>query len=99
MAAGRPTAALRGLAAPYDTSVRLRRAPLSAARALAQLQDGDVIRVDAETRRLDLVGVSEEELGARLASFQPPPYKATAGTLYKYIKSVSSASLGCVTDM
>ena len=67
--------------------------------ALVQLQDGDVIRIDAETRKLDLVGVSEEELGKRLAAFKPPPYKATAGTLYKYIKSVSSASLGCVTDL
>ena len=63
------------------------------------MQDGDVIRIDAETRRLDLVGVSEEELGSRLAAFQPHPYKATAGTLYKYIKSVSSASMGCVTDL
>ena len=25
--------------------------------------------------------------------------KATKGTLYKYIKHVSSASLGCVTDL
>lgn len=27
-----------------------------------------------------------------------PPFKATRGTLYKYIKSVKSASEGCVTD-
>jgi len=27
-----------------------------------------------------------------------PPYKATRGTLYKFIKSVKDASLGCVTD-
>ena len=27
-----------------------------------------------------------------------PPYKATRGTLYKYIKNVKSASEGCVTD-
>ena len=28
-----------------------------------------------------------------------PPLKATSGVLHKYIKLVSSASLGCVTDM
>jgi dihydroxy-acid dehydratase len=27
-----------------------------------------------------------------------PPYKATRGTLYKYIKNVKPASEGCVTD-
>jgi dihydroxy-acid dehydratase len=27
-----------------------------------------------------------------------PPYKATRGTLYKYIKAVQPASVGCVTD-
>lgn len=64
-----------------------------------QVRNGDRIRIDAETRRMDLVDVSEEELGQRLASFKPPPYKATSGTLYKYIKNVSSASLGCVTDL
>ena len=27
-----------------------------------------------------------------------PPYKATRGKLYKYIKNVKPASEGCVTD-
>jgi dihydroxy-acid dehydratase len=27
-----------------------------------------------------------------------PPYKATRGTLYKYIRLVKDASEGCVTD-
>ena len=27
-----------------------------------------------------------------------PPYKASRGTLYKYIKNVKTASEGCVTD-
>ena len=34
----------------------------------------------------------------RRAAFQPPPYKETRGTLYKYIKNVKTASEGCVTD-
>ncbi len=31
-------------------------------------------------------------------TWKAPPYKATRGTLYKYIKNVKSASEGCVTD-
>ena len=40
----------------------------------------------------------KEELAARRKAWTPPPYKATRGTLYKYIKNVKSASEGCVTD-
>jgi dihydroxy-acid dehydratase len=42
--------------------------------------------------------VSEDELTRRRAAWTAPPYKATQGTLYKYIKNVKSASEGCVTD-
>ncbi len=61
------------------------------------VRDGDQITIDAGTNRLD-VDLSEQELSQRRASFAAPPYKATRGTLYKYIKSVKSASEGCVTD-
>jgi dihydroxy-acid dehydratase len=61
------------------------------------VRDGDRITIDAGTNRLD-VDLSEQELSQRRASFVAPPYKATRGTLYKYIKSVKSASEGCVTD-
>ena len=47
--------------------------------------------------RLD-VQLSREELAARRSRWQPPPLKATHGTLYKYIKNVKPASVGCVTD-
>lgn len=62
------------------------------------LQDGDTITVDAETRVMDILGVSDEEMQARRAAWTAPPLKATSGTLYKYIKTVVSASEGCVTD-
>ena len=62
-----------------------------------QVQDGDVITIDAGTKRMD-ANVSDEEWAARRAAWSAPPLKASAGTLYKYIKLVSSASLGCVTD-
>ena len=42
--------------------------------------------------------VSEAELSARRKNWQAPPLKAKRGTLYKYIKNVTTASEGCVTD-
>jgi dihydroxy-acid dehydratase len=64
---------------------------------VALLQTGDTVTIDADTNRLD-VEVSDEELDKRRASWTAPPFKATRGTLYKYIKNVKSASEGCVTD-
>lgn len=64
---------------------------------IALLRDGDRITIDAETNALS-VDLSDEELERRHAAWTPPPYKATQGTLYKYIKTVKSASEGCVTD-
>ncbi|MDA8139114.1 MAG: dihydroxy-acid dehydratase [Desulfobacteraceae bacterium] len=64
---------------------------------IALVEDGDIITIDAEANSLTLeVGV--EELAARRKTWTPPPYKATRGTLYKYIKNVKPASEGCVTD-
>jgi dihydroxy-acid dehydratase len=64
---------------------------------IALIRDGDVITIDAETRRID-ADVSESEFTNRRQAWTAPPYKATRGTLYKYIKNVKSASEGCVTD-
>ena len=61
------------------------------------VKDGDEIIIDANTRVLD-VNVSDEEMAKRKAQWVMPPYKATRGTLYKFIKNVKSASEGCVTD-
>jgi dihydroxy-acid dehydratase len=61
------------------------------------LQDGDRITIDAETNRLD-VDLSAADLSDRRSRWTAPPLKATRGTLYKYIKTVKSASEGCVTD-
>jgi dihydroxy-acid dehydratase len=64
---------------------------------IALVENGDHITIDATRRTLDL-DVDEAELARRRARWTPPPLKATRGTLYKYIKSVRSASEGCVTD-
>ncbi|PAY18386.1 dihydroxy-acid dehydratase [Rhodopirellula sp. SM50] len=61
------------------------------------LQDGDQITIDAETNSLD-VSLSAEEIASRKSAWAAPPLKANRGTLYKYIKTVKSASEGCVTD-
>jgi dihydroxy-acid dehydratase len=61
------------------------------------LRDGDRITIDAE-KHLIAVNLSDAELTGRKAAFVAPPYKATRGTLYKYIKNVAPASEGCVTD-
>ncbi len=66
---------------------------------IALVQDGDRIVIDAERRVMDAVNVDEAEWARRRAAWKAPPYKATQGTLYKYIKNVSSASQGCVTDL
>ena len=64
---------------------------------IALVQNGDKITIDAKTRTISMA-VSDEEIGRRRAAWTAPPYKATRGTLYKYIKNVKSASEGCVTD-
>ncbi|HZZ71244.1 MAG TPA: dihydroxy-acid dehydratase [Pirellulales bacterium] len=64
---------------------------------LGLLHSGDQIIIDADQNLLS-VELSEAELQARRQRWQAPPYKATRGTLYKYIKNVKTASEGCVTD-
>jgi dihydroxy-acid dehydratase len=64
---------------------------------LALIKDGDVITIDADRNELS-VAVSDGEMSKRKAAWKMPPYKATRGTLYKYIKNVKNASEGCVTD-
>jgi dihydroxy-acid dehydratase len=64
---------------------------------IALLQDGDMITIDAANGSIS-VDLSIEELQKRKSKWSAPEFKAQRGTLFKYIKNVSSASLGCVTD-
>ena len=64
---------------------------------IALVCDGDRIEIDAEANIIDVV-VAPDEMQRRRNAFVAPPYKASRGTLHKYIKSVKSASEGCVTD-
>jgi dihydroxy-acid dehydratase len=64
---------------------------------IALVKNGDMITIDADTKRID-VALTDAELATRKKAWQKPPFKATRGTLYKYIKNVKTASEGCVTD-
>ncbi|MBN4080236.1 dihydroxy-acid dehydratase [Beggiatoa alba] len=61
------------------------------------IKNGDTITVDAEKLVLN-VDVDEAEMETRRTQWRMPAYKATRGTLFKYIKAVKNASEGCVTD-
>ncbi len=61
------------------------------------IRDGDVITIDAANQQLN-VDVSDDEMEKRRNAWVMPPYIAKRGTLYKYIKNVKDASVGCVTD-
>lgn len=65
--------------------------------AIALVQEGDTITIDAPARLLQL-HVSDEELAQRRAQWQPPQPRYTKGVLAKYAKLVSSSSVGAVTD-
>ena len=64
---------------------------------LALVEDGDGIVIDSENNVLQLA-VTDAELEARRAQWQPPVPRYESGVLFKYMKTVSSASLGCITD-
>lgn len=64
---------------------------------IAFVQNGDKITIDALKNTIDF-DVSEEELAKRKASWKQPDLKHKKGVLYKYARTVSCASLGCVTD-
>jgi dihydroxy-acid dehydratase len=62
------------------------------------VHEGDSITIDAYQRLIQL-NVSETELAARRATWQPRPARYRRGVLAKFAKLVSSASLGAVTDL
>jgi len=66
--------------------------------AIALVQEGEMITIDARDRLLHLQ-VSQEELSRRRAVWQPPKPRYSKGVLAKYAKLVSSSSVGAVTDL
>jgi dihydroxy-acid dehydratase len=64
---------------------------------IALVRDGDPIVIDAERNELS-VTLTDADLAARRAAWKTPPLRATRGVLARYIRTVSDASRGCVTD-
>ncbi len=64
---------------------------------IALVKDGDLITIDAVQNTIN-VELSDDEIRIRKSEWKAPTLKVERGVLYKYAKSVTSASLGCVTD-
>jgi dihydroxy-acid dehydratase len=63
---------------------------------IACVRDGDMVRIDAHRRLLEL-DIDESILRARMAAWQPPKNRYTSGVFAKYAALVSSASSGAIT--
>jgi dihydroxy-acid dehydratase len=88
---GRFSGATRGLMVGHIAPEAASGGPLAA------LQEGDIVVIDIEARRLD-VELSETEIAARLTKWQPPAPHYTSGVFAKYAAQVSSASEGAITQ-
>jgi len=66
--------------------------------AIALVEEGDSITIDAHSRLLQ-INIDDAELARRRTKWQPRPPRYTKGILAKYSKLVSSSSVGAVTDL
>ncbi len=64
---------------------------------IAFIENGDIITINAESNSIS-VDLSDNQILTRKSKWVKPEYKFKKGVLYKYIKNVSNASSGCVTD-
>jgi dihydroxy-acid dehydratase len=64
---------------------------------IALVQEGDSITIDAHKQLIE-VHVSDEEMARRRAAWKQPAPRYTRGVMAKYVKLVSTASRGAVTD-
>jgi len=64
---------------------------------LALVEEGDPITIDADRRELS-TSVSQRDLERRRSRWTAPAPRYKSGVLAKYLRQVSSSSLGAVTD-
>jgi dihydroxy-acid dehydratase len=88
---GRFSGATHGLMAGHVAPEAARGGPIAA------VQDGDMITLDIDARRLD-VDLSDDEIARRVEAYEPPEPRYRRGVMAKYAASVSSASEGAVTS-
>lgn len=65
---------------------------------IALVEEGDIISIDIPGLKLE-VRVSEEEMAARKAKWQPRPPKVTTGYLARYEKMVTSGNRGAILEL
>ncbi|MFZ0880232.1 MAG: dihydroxy-acid dehydratase, partial [Candidatus Acidiferrales bacterium] len=65
---------------------------------IALVREGESITIDAGARLLQL-NISAEEFERRRAAWKPPAPRYRSGVLAKYVRLVSSSSIGAVTDL
>ena len=87
---GRFSGATHGMMVGHVAPEAVRGGPI------AILQDGDIVTIDIENRRID-VELSDEDIQERLSKWTPPEPPYTRGVMAKYARGVSSASKGAVT--
>jgi dihydroxy-acid dehydratase len=87
---GRFSGATHGFMAGHLAPEAVRGGPIAA------VQDGDVITIDVDAKRVD-VQLDDEEIARRVAAYDAPESPDATGVLRKYALLVSSASTGAVT--
>ena len=65
---------------------------------IALVEEGDIISIDIDACKL-MLKVSDEELEARRAKWQPREPKVTTGYLARYAKMVTSADRGAILEL
>lgn len=65
---------------------------------IALVEEGDIIQIDIDACALN-VKISEEEMAARKAKWQPRPPKVTTGYLARYEKMVTSGNRGAILEI
>ncbi|CAN5644065.1 dihydroxy-acid dehydratase [soil metagenome] len=87
---GRFSGATHGFMAGHVAPEAVRCVPIAA------FDDGDVITIDVDRRRID-VALDDDAIAERIAAYSGPDHSTLDGVLRKYAKLVSSASEGAVT--
>ncbi len=65
---------------------------------IALVEEGDIIRINIPENKLD-VDISEEEMAARRAKWQPREPKITTGYLARYASMVTSGNRGAILEI
>jgi dihydroxy-acid dehydratase len=87
---GRFSGATRGFTVGHVAPEASRGGPIAA------IREGDAITLDVANRTLS-VGLSDDEIKTRMASWTAPEPRYKTGVMAKYARSVSSAAVGAVT--